>query len=277
MEACFVEPTWTEVTAGNWGDRWDIAYGSGSINEDRMQRLYMTQPYYAVPNGYFVAKRSRVPARSPTSTASGSARAPTARTSSTSRAQLEIPSVDITLERQGPAGRDVSRPRRPGLEGGGEGQDRRVPRRRAGRAARGSRRGEALRRAPRATRSRTTRRASSTRAPDSARRDSWTRSNEIIGGLQADGTLKRLSKKFFGARLRARRRRTYDIDAMKQDVERPVRRDRGAGAAGRRTQPDGAAGADVPGAVAADGRHRRHRFLPAGTGTRSETTGLRPA
>ena len=59
VEACFVEPTWTEVTAGNWGDRWDIAYGSGSINEDRMQRLYMTQPYYAVPNGYFVAKASQ--------------------------------------------------------------------------------------------------------------------------------------------------------------------------------------------------------------------------
>ena len=39
VEACFVEPEWTEVTAGNWGDRWDIAYGSGSINEDRMQRL----------------------------------------------------------------------------------------------------------------------------------------------------------------------------------------------------------------------------------------------
>ena len=41
-------PTWTEVTGGNWGDRWDIAYGSGSINADRMKRLYMTQPYYSV-------------------------------------------------------------------------------------------------------------------------------------------------------------------------------------------------------------------------------------
>jgi polar amino acid transport system substrate-binding protein len=58
VEACFVSPAWTEVTAGNWADRWDIAYGSGSINEDRMERLYMTQPYYAVPNRYFVAKGS---------------------------------------------------------------------------------------------------------------------------------------------------------------------------------------------------------------------------
>jgi polar amino acid transport system substrate-binding protein len=58
VEACFVSPSYTEVTAGNWGDRWDIAYASGSINEDRMQRLWMTQPYYAVPNYYFVATDS---------------------------------------------------------------------------------------------------------------------------------------------------------------------------------------------------------------------------
>jgi len=54
VEVCFVTPTWTEVTAGNWGDRWDIVYGSGSINADRMKRLYMTQPYYATPNFYYV-------------------------------------------------------------------------------------------------------------------------------------------------------------------------------------------------------------------------------
>jgi len=58
VEPCFVVPTWTEITGGNWGDRWDIAYGSGSINEDRMERLWMTQPYYAVPNSYFVAEDS---------------------------------------------------------------------------------------------------------------------------------------------------------------------------------------------------------------------------
>jgi polar amino acid transport system substrate-binding protein len=54
VEACFVVLSWTETTAGNWGDRVDIAYGSGSINSDRMERLWMTQPYYAVPNVYFV-------------------------------------------------------------------------------------------------------------------------------------------------------------------------------------------------------------------------------
>ena len=54
VEACFVTPPWAEVVAGNWSDRWDIVYGSGSINSDRMKRLYMTQPYYATPNLFFV-------------------------------------------------------------------------------------------------------------------------------------------------------------------------------------------------------------------------------
>ncbi len=54
VEACYVTPTWTEVTAGNWGDRFDIVYGSGSINSERMQVLWMTQPYYGVPVSYFV-------------------------------------------------------------------------------------------------------------------------------------------------------------------------------------------------------------------------------
>ncbi len=58
VEPCFVSPPWTEVTSGNWGDRWDIAYGSGAITADRMERLYMTQPYYATANRYFVQKDS---------------------------------------------------------------------------------------------------------------------------------------------------------------------------------------------------------------------------
>jgi polar amino acid transport system substrate-binding protein len=58
VEACFVSPTWTEVTAGSWSDRWDIVYGSGSINADRMKRLWMTQPYYATPNMFFVKSDS---------------------------------------------------------------------------------------------------------------------------------------------------------------------------------------------------------------------------
>jgi polar amino acid transport system substrate-binding protein len=58
VEPCFVAPSWTEVTAGNWGDRWDLAYGSGAIALDRMNVLYMTQPYYSTPANFFVPKSS---------------------------------------------------------------------------------------------------------------------------------------------------------------------------------------------------------------------------
>ena len=58
VEPCFVTPSWTEVTAGNWGDRWDLAYGSGAIDFDRMDVLYMTQPYYSTPANFFVPSSS---------------------------------------------------------------------------------------------------------------------------------------------------------------------------------------------------------------------------
>jgi len=54
VEACFTSPTWTEVTAGNWSDRMDIAYGSGAINKTRMDHLWMTQPYYYIPQRFTV-------------------------------------------------------------------------------------------------------------------------------------------------------------------------------------------------------------------------------
>jgi polar amino acid transport system substrate-binding protein len=58
VEACFTAPQWSDVTAGNWGDRWDIAYGSGAITADRIERLYMTQPYVTSANRYFVREDS---------------------------------------------------------------------------------------------------------------------------------------------------------------------------------------------------------------------------
>jgi polar amino acid transport system substrate-binding protein len=63
VEACFVSPTFTEVTAGNWSDRLDIAYASGAINATRMEHLWMTQPYYYVPQRFIV--RDDSPARKP--------------------------------------------------------------------------------------------------------------------------------------------------------------------------------------------------------------------
>ena len=60
VEPCFVTPLWTEITGGNWGDRWDVSWGSGAINSDRMTRLYMTQPYYADQQRFFVRKDSPI-------------------------------------------------------------------------------------------------------------------------------------------------------------------------------------------------------------------------
>jgi len=54
VEACFVTPPWTQLTAGNWDGRWDISVGSMAITPDRMQLLYFTQPYYATPAALFV-------------------------------------------------------------------------------------------------------------------------------------------------------------------------------------------------------------------------------
>jgi len=58
VEPCFVSPQFSEVTAGNWGDRWDIAYASGAINATRMEHLWMTQPYYYIPQVFLVPENS---------------------------------------------------------------------------------------------------------------------------------------------------------------------------------------------------------------------------
>jgi polar amino acid transport system substrate-binding protein len=63
VEACFVSPQFSEVTAGNWGDRWDIAYASAAINARRMEVLWMTQPYYYIPQVFLV--RDDSPAKVP--------------------------------------------------------------------------------------------------------------------------------------------------------------------------------------------------------------------
>lgn len=64
VEVCFVQPAWAEVTSGNWGDRFDLVYGSGAINATRMKVLWMTQPYYYIPQRFAVLASSaaKVPA-----------------------------------------------------------------------------------------------------------------------------------------------------------------------------------------------------------------------
>lgn len=46
VETCFATPSWDAVTAGNWGDRWDISVGSMIITTERQKFLNFSTPYY---------------------------------------------------------------------------------------------------------------------------------------------------------------------------------------------------------------------------------------
>jgi polar amino acid transport system substrate-binding protein len=54
VEPCFVSTPFDSMIAGSWGDRYDIAWGSGAITKGRMEKLYVTQPYYSTPANFFV-------------------------------------------------------------------------------------------------------------------------------------------------------------------------------------------------------------------------------
>lgn len=56
VEACFVTPDWTLITAGGWANRWDLSVGSMTVTPERMQSLYFAQPYYTTPAAIFVHK-----------------------------------------------------------------------------------------------------------------------------------------------------------------------------------------------------------------------------
>jgi polar amino acid transport system substrate-binding protein len=60
VEACFVTPTWSEQISGHWNDRWDIAIASIGITRERMTRLYYTQPYSAEAERFFIRKHSNI-------------------------------------------------------------------------------------------------------------------------------------------------------------------------------------------------------------------------
>lgn len=49
VEVCFATPDWDVVTAGNWGDRWDLSVGSMTITKVRQEALDFAHPYYYTP------------------------------------------------------------------------------------------------------------------------------------------------------------------------------------------------------------------------------------
>ena len=60
VEPCFVTPPFSEVIAGGWGDRWDVAWASGALTAARMKDLFVTQPYYSTPASFFVRADSTI-------------------------------------------------------------------------------------------------------------------------------------------------------------------------------------------------------------------------
>jgi polar amino acid transport system substrate-binding protein len=50
----FVTPAWETITAGNWQGRWDLSVGSMTITPDRAEVLDFTPPYYFTPAGLAV-------------------------------------------------------------------------------------------------------------------------------------------------------------------------------------------------------------------------------
>jgi polar amino acid transport system substrate-binding protein len=59
VEACFVTPDWTLITAGNWAGRWDISVGSMTITPERAKALFFAQPYNTTPAALFVNKNNK--------------------------------------------------------------------------------------------------------------------------------------------------------------------------------------------------------------------------
>jgi polar amino acid transport system substrate-binding protein len=213
VEPCFVTPSWTEVTAGNWGDRWDLAYGSGAVEFSRMESLYMTQPYYSTPANFFVPKSS--PARAPADLAGK-------RVGACAGCTMEK-YLRGTLELPGPKlGHLVAHPRIvtfdtevPGLKATAKGNvDGFLCSEPVGAEAIDS--GAPLRKlAEPAYYSNKTGYVDKKSGLEVAA--FVDRVNEIVGGLHADGTLSRLSVKYFGKDYAAKAAE-FDLSAIEQSV-----------------------------------------------------------
>lgn len=54
VEACFVTPSWDLITAGGWGDRWDIHIGQMTMTNERAAKFYFAQPYSSGASAFYV-------------------------------------------------------------------------------------------------------------------------------------------------------------------------------------------------------------------------------
>ncbi len=60
VEVCFATPDWDVVTAGSWGDRWDISIGSMTNTLARQEALDFTHAYYFTPAQFAVGADSGI-------------------------------------------------------------------------------------------------------------------------------------------------------------------------------------------------------------------------
>jgi len=61
VEVEFVTPDWDLITAGNWGDQWDMSVGSMTVTKARQQVLDFAEPsYYYTPAQYAAAEGSGI-------------------------------------------------------------------------------------------------------------------------------------------------------------------------------------------------------------------------
>ena len=52
----FITPDWDLITAGKWGKRWDLSIGSMTPTKERKNALLFTMPYYSSPAQFAVHK-----------------------------------------------------------------------------------------------------------------------------------------------------------------------------------------------------------------------------
>lgn len=53
-------PAWDLITAGKWNNRWDLSVGSMTVTAERAQVLDFTAPYYYTPAGFAVQQGSSI-------------------------------------------------------------------------------------------------------------------------------------------------------------------------------------------------------------------------
>jgi polar amino acid transport system substrate-binding protein len=60
VQAQFLDINFDVISGGNWNGRWDVNVDSMTITRDRQRVLYFTQPYYYIPASFVVNKQSKV-------------------------------------------------------------------------------------------------------------------------------------------------------------------------------------------------------------------------